>query len=260
MSVATLPNYVGRGLAAAMPPSPPIGSNEIAFYYQTDTSLLMVWNGTSWNQVGGGSVYTPPVLANFTALDGILGASTGFNGSATQVGNNVLLDSGTANSVKGWLNTAGTVWETGKVLATTVAISVPPIQSQYGTVAIIANSSLTTLSTQAAFHIQCQNNSVNTLLPALFWGSSSTDNLTGFTGHPKAWLRQRITTSGIFYDISGEPVSESPVSWTCINPSAPIPLQSGMAQGNTIYTGVGIGPQGGNQFQATWSSWEDENI
>ena len=57
MSSTLITGYLSEGLASARPATPSITSGAIAFYYATDTSVLSVWNGSSWGAVGGG--YSP---------------------------------------------------------------------------------------------------------------------------------------------------------------------------------------------------------
>ena len=57
MSSTLITGYLSEGIASARPATPSITSGAIAFYYATDTSVLSVWNGSSWGSVGGG--YSP---------------------------------------------------------------------------------------------------------------------------------------------------------------------------------------------------------
>jgi hypothetical protein len=54
MADSNITNYLGIGLASAIPasPNPPSGATE--FYYETDTTTLKVWNGSAWVTAGGG--------------------------------------------------------------------------------------------------------------------------------------------------------------------------------------------------------------
>ena len=62
-----LTTYLGSGPLAARPPSPAIPAGGSALYYATDSSVLYVYDGSTWDSVGGGSVpvgdyaYDPPI-------------------------------------------------------------------------------------------------------------------------------------------------------------------------------------------------------
>lgn len=44
-------DYLGAGTHASRPATPPISASALAFYYETDTTFLFVWNGSAWVQV-----------------------------------------------------------------------------------------------------------------------------------------------------------------------------------------------------------------
>lgn len=99
-----LSDYLGVGLAAARPATPPIGTSLIAFYYATDTSALSVYANGAWSAVGAGSgtaidQYSPPAASAFTAGK--------FTGDATAVtlsdvaGLGMVIDSGLGSGTGG---------------------------------------------------------------------------------------------------------------------------------------------------------------
>lgn len=53
-SGTVITDYLGVGLAAARPATPPVPTGGTAFYYSTDVPLLEVWDGSAWQSVGGG--------------------------------------------------------------------------------------------------------------------------------------------------------------------------------------------------------------
>lgn len=71
MSTATLiPAYLGFGLAADKPATPAVAAGCCAFYYETDTPALSVWDGTAWQPVGGGGGGAfPTVFKSYAPLD-----------------------------------------------------------------------------------------------------------------------------------------------------------------------------------------------
>lgn len=79
MASSLLKDYMGRGLAAARPVTPSVGTGVSAFYYATDTSVLSVWDGAAWDSVGGGGgssapwYFDPPLAADFTLANSGVG-------------------------------------------------------------------------------------------------------------------------------------------------------------------------------------------
>lgn len=55
-SSAKLPDYLGVGVAASLPGSPSFPSGSTAFYYESDKTVLMVWNGSAWVPAGDGQM------------------------------------------------------------------------------------------------------------------------------------------------------------------------------------------------------------
>lgn len=44
-------DYLGSGTHASRPASPPVSASALAFYYETDTTFLFMWNGSAWVQI-----------------------------------------------------------------------------------------------------------------------------------------------------------------------------------------------------------------
>lgn len=55
MASSLLKDYIGRGLAADRPATPAPGTGVGVIYYATDTETLSVWDGSAWDDVGGGA-------------------------------------------------------------------------------------------------------------------------------------------------------------------------------------------------------------
>jgi hypothetical protein len=66
MSSNVLAYYLGVGLAADRPTGSDFGSEEIGFYYASDTGALSQWSGSAWISVSGSSGGSASESANFT--------------------------------------------------------------------------------------------------------------------------------------------------------------------------------------------------
>ena len=51
MTSNVLSKYLGRGLEADRPATPPVGTEEAAFWRSTDTGYLYVWKSAGWDRV-----------------------------------------------------------------------------------------------------------------------------------------------------------------------------------------------------------------
>lgn len=54
-SSTIITDYLGRGVFASRPVTPPVPAGGTAFYYATDTTALYVWNGAAWVSAGAPS-------------------------------------------------------------------------------------------------------------------------------------------------------------------------------------------------------------
>jgi hypothetical protein len=81
-------DYLGRGLAAARPVTPPVAAGALAIYYATDTGSLSRWTGSAWADVltsgVGGPTWTSgtaapastqPVGSLYSRVGGAVGAT-----------------------------------------------------------------------------------------------------------------------------------------------------------------------------------------
>lgn len=74
-------DYLGRGLHAARPVSPPVASTGTAVYYETDTTHTFVWSGSGWQQVDiGSNAGSPPAIVQ-SGIDATGTASITLGGS-----------------------------------------------------------------------------------------------------------------------------------------------------------------------------------
>jgi hypothetical protein len=132
-----LTDYLGQGLAASRPASPPVAATALAYFYATDTGVLSLWDtatsawvtvtsGTALTAVGTGlTITTPGTVALDTLGTGLSITSGTINaewnaGTVGTLGSGLSLSSGTLSSSGGsgeW--TAGTVTAVGAGLFVT---------------------------------------------------------------------------------------------------------------------------------------------
>lgn len=63
-------DYLGEGTAASRPASLSIASTALGLYYATDTKVLSLWNGASWDVLSsGGTAYNVPAAATFSFVN-----------------------------------------------------------------------------------------------------------------------------------------------------------------------------------------------
>jgi hypothetical protein len=122
MTASTLvTDYMGSGVLANRPTTPPITAGATAFYYATDTRAMYQWNGSAWQKMGWGA--DAAVVATLEST-----ASTSFTDLAT-VGPAVTINTGTSviafMSVSGYNNSLGNTSFVGVAVsgATTLAAS-----------------------------------------------------------------------------------------------------------------------------------------
>lgn len=99
-SSTLITDYLGKGLAANRPASPPVASGAIAFYYATDTGVLSSWNGTAWQAAGSVSqIVTGAGLSGGTiAASGTISADW-HAGAVSALGSHLTLNAGTIDAV-----------------------------------------------------------------------------------------------------------------------------------------------------------------
>lgn len=70
MASGLLVDYLGSGLASARPAAPDLFAGSLGIWWSTDTEVLSVWDGSTWSEPGGGTVFTMPSggFANFSLL------------------------------------------------------------------------------------------------------------------------------------------------------------------------------------------------
>lgn len=62
MASGALITYLGTGIAASRPVTPDTFTGIPSLYYATDTDTLSVWDGSTWEDVGGGGGGAAPVV------------------------------------------------------------------------------------------------------------------------------------------------------------------------------------------------------
>lgn len=69
MADRSIVDYLGAGVAASRPTTPSLGSGVCGIYYATDTDVASLWDGSTWNTLGGGG--------------GVIGSDSAYAGSNT---------------------------------------------------------------------------------------------------------------------------------------------------------------------------------
>lgn len=72
MASGALLTYLGVGVIASRPATPDTYAGIPSFYYATDTDTLSVWDGSTWENVGGGGGTNRDIVTAVTSSAGTL--------------------------------------------------------------------------------------------------------------------------------------------------------------------------------------------
>lgn len=72
MASGALITYLGTGVAASRPATPDTFTGIPSLYYATDTDTLSVWDGSTWEAVGGGGGTNREVVTVATSTSNVL--------------------------------------------------------------------------------------------------------------------------------------------------------------------------------------------
>lgn len=70
MASTLITSYLGQGLAAARPATPPLATGAIGYYFATDTGVLSVYANGAWRVAppNGMDLWAPPLAASFPTI------------------------------------------------------------------------------------------------------------------------------------------------------------------------------------------------
>jgi hypothetical protein len=143
-------DYLGKGLAAARPVTPPIASGAIALWFATDTLITSAWNGTAWVDITVSGPTGPTGATGATGPTGPTG-STGPTGPIGLTGTTTVSATPPPSPAAGqqwWSTTDGKlyIWDTTVWVEVSVGAGMSHIaarlQAQWTAGAIVFNDTI----------------------------------------------------------------------------------------------------------------------
>lgn len=100
MASTLITSYVGQGLAAARPATPPLATGTYGTYYATDTKVWSAYFNGAWQTIGPAmDLWAPPLASTFPTI--INAGSASPAPSVTDTSYGMLFDSGATGSADG---------------------------------------------------------------------------------------------------------------------------------------------------------------